>query len=848
MADSAFRLLVYAVVSVALIVLVMQLFTGWPFGAGDIFEDVEEGLKSAGFSDGKTVSVELDFPENVILSAEEFDTQYRAVNFSCNDPNMCCALNQDKQVGCKVLYDTRTFQFLSGVRSDTHFRCVHEANLFVCKVHVGDAPPQLRIGQFELQESYDLDSEDVVLKFDVLNEGDLTAYGVAVFAEVYVISEDAQGREKKEQYKSAAPVQIGKIEAQGKEEVEFYLEIYDGGEYEVEVKVEGFDCGFDEMSERFVVEEAEIARSCLATSKGEMLFKDGDCVQRLLCEGCEFSYECLIRWRWAGEGDAFSADPNFAYVQAGTFEGQCENPNDCAAGVSGDTFLLRGDCLTELPCSNCDSSSECVNAWKGLVSDNSKLLPNTPLLAYFKEDESVCKPPEPDEEIIATPKIPVPPAPLNTQPAGFCEFRGEITAENNPSKLASCTPHLELLKKYLDSSGLEERGFDILLLQALIFSESSCNADPIREGCRGLMRVVSCGTGNDESCVSNCSTEENIRRGTAHLASDYDRIAKKGIQGIDAINMVLFSYNRGKGAADKAIELYNNNPEQGLSNAMEESCYYYYDKGAYISDRGNCSGFSRKDCCTKYGLGARYGEKILDYYKEACKEVNGTVGEVAQPIQKGKVVVLDPGHGNNDLEGSNWNTARTYKNKINGWIEPQFTLDFALRIKQILENHGYRVILTRSTMETNPNGTQRIKVANDAKADVYVSIHTNGYNGTDKEINPVPDGTANGAETFTCRTAICGSAKVAENNLLANEVQKRIVSVGLNDRGVKNDDKDKERFPRGMSILRKTKMPAILIETAFIDGNKDAITLADESKRQEISQAIAEGIMAYLNS
>ena len=109
-------------------------------------------------------------------------------------------------------------------------------------------------------------------------------------------------------------------------------------------------------------------------------------------------------------------------------------------------------------------------------------------------------------------------------------------------------------------------------------------------------------------------------------------------------------------------------------------------------------------------------------------------------------------------------------------------------------------------------------VANDWGADLFVSIHCNAFNGV-----------AKGTETCVYRIGTQGSA-------LGEAVQERLISeIGTVDRGIKERP--------GLCVLRRTDMPAILVETAFIDEITDNAALRD--RQEAFAKAIADGICDY---
>jgi len=192
-------------------------------------------------------------------------------------------------------------------------------------------------------------------------------------------------------------------------------------------------------------------------------------------------------------------------------------------------------------------------------------------------------------------------------------------------------------------------------------------------------------------------------------------------------------------------------------------------------------------------------------------------------------VVLDAGHGGGD-SGAVGPT---------GFMEKTANLDIALRARDMLVNSGYHVIMTRTT-DISPNSPAqdltgdgqinvsddlqaRVNIANNAKAKVFVSIHNNSA-------GPV----ARGTETYYWNgaSADSGSARLAQ--LIHEEVNARI---GLYDRGVKTAN---------FYVLRRTDMPAVLLEGAFISNPTEELLLSTPGFRQKIAEGVANGIRRYV--
>ena len=114
----------------------------------------------------------------------------------------------------------------------------------------------------------------------------------------------------------------------------------------------------------------------------------------------------------------------------------------------------------------------------------------------------------------------------------------------------------------------------------------------------------------------------------------------------------------------------------------------------------------------------------------------------------------------------------------------------------------------------------RVAMAEQANASLFVSIHANAIDMSRPEVN--------GTSTYY----------FSSGESLAQVVQDSIVqALGMKDRGIHS-----ARF----YVLRKTSMPAILVETAFVTGAEDAKNLADSNWRSQMATAIANGVLQYL--
>ena len=172
-------------------------------------------------------------------------------------------------------------------------------------------------------------------------------------------------------------------------------------------------------------------------------------------------------------------------------------------------------------------------------------------------------------------------------------------------------------------------------------------------------------------------------------------------------------------------------------------------------------------------------------------------------------IMIDAGHGGND-------PGAVYK----GRREKDDSLALAMDVGRILSENGIDVLYTRNTDDyTSP--FERARLANEAKVDYFISFHRN----SSPKANQY-----NGVEVL-----------IYDKKGIKYEIAKNILGalgeLGFREIGV-------EERP-GLVVLRKTKMPALLIETGFINSDVDN-KLYDE-KNKEIAQAIAGAILGTLD-
>ncbi len=215
-----------------------------------------------------------------------------------------------------------------------------------------------------------------------------------------------------------------------------------------------------------------------------------------------------------------------------------------------------------------------------------------------------------------------------------------------------------------------------------------------------------------------------------------------------------------------------------------------------------------------------------------------------------KRIVIDPGHGG-DQPGAISNT---------GLAEKDVTLDIALRLRQLMKQSPFEVLLTRETDQT-VTLANRVAFANSKKADLFVSIHINWMQ--PRSIRPLETyyvGATNDPQVLQLASLenrqsgyslseyrqllekVFLDVRRNESRALATTVDAELyrslkpLNPKLIDRGVKTAP---------FAVLVGTQMPAVLAEVSSLSNDEDVKLLKDEQYREKIAVSLFEGIKIY---
>ncbi|MGH3659042.1 MAG: N-acetylmuramoyl-L-alanine amidase, partial [Micromonosporaceae bacterium] len=169
------------------------------------------------------------------------------------------------------------------------------------------------------------------------------------------------------------------------------------------------------------------------------------------------------------------------------------------------------------------------------------------------------------------------------------------------------------------------------------------------------------------------------------------------------------------------------------------------------------------------------------------------------PALVGKNIVIDPGHGGDDL-------GVTVVDGALRWSEAQIAYDLATRMEQRLAAAGVHVHLTRGPHAGYPDDA-RAKFANDHGADLVISLHLDGH----------PNPEARGVATYHYGTTAGVTSTAGER--LAGLVQREIVArTGL---------LDGHTHAKTWQLLRLTRMPAVRVEVGYLTSPLDRERIID---------------------
>lgn len=215
-------------------------------------------------------------------------------------------------------------------------------------------------------------------------------------------------------------------------------------------------------------------------------------------------------------------------------------------------------------------------------------------------------------------------------------------------------------------------------------------------------------------------------------------------------------------------------------------------------------------------------------------------------------VAVDPGHGGEDVGAQG----------RKGLQEKDAALQLAETLKSVLESAGFDVLLTRNEDVFVPLW-DRAKAANEAGADLFLSLHLNAARarsarGSEVFFLSLDQGDRDGAEVAAMENGgtdgalppdsvlssilqdLAQKAYLQESERLAVNIQGQLNHLGgIKERGVKQAP---------FVVLRGAAMPAVLVEVAFISNPKEESKLKEPLFRRKVAEAMALGVRRFFGA
>ncbi|MEO0089092.1 MAG: N-acetylmuramoyl-L-alanine amidase, partial [candidate division WOR-3 bacterium] len=301
---------------------------------------------------------------------------------------------------------------------------------------------------------------------------------------------------------------------------------------------------------------------------------------------------------------------------------------------------------------------------------------------------------------------------------------------------------------------------------------------------------------------------------------------------------------------------------------LNSDAYFFTKSSSYFDYEINFQAKSKVDKIPILGHLKNYeikkedGFNIKFYLKKECdvrlnKEKNIVRLKFLPRLKHGiRLVVIDPGHGGKDPGAIG---------KM-GTKEKDLNLLIARKLKKYLEKLGLDVILTRNS-DVFLSLSERAKIANDNKADIFISIHCNSA--------PKKNSYASGFEVYflsEARTDWERAVAQAENEVIKYEIAKNEINddlltfiladlaqqeflkesqelavaiqdavcedLNIENRGVKQ---------AGFYVLKDVFMPAVLIECSFLSNRKEEALLRKDWYQEKLAKGIAEGVKKFIS-
>ena len=201
-------------------------------------------------------------------------------------------------------------------------------------------------------------------------------------------------------------------------------------------------------------------------------------------------------------------------------------------------------------------------------------------------------------------------------------------------------------------------------------------------------------------------------------------------------------------------------------------------------------------------------------------------------LKREPVVLLDPGHGG--IDGG--------AESADGECEKNINLNICFKVRDILDQNGIRVVMTRESdcgLYSDGKSSIRAKKTEDLRArldmsyklkpDAFVSVHLNSYR---------EDRSVFGAQAFYTSEGDEGVCEMSR--VLAEKIQALLVSY------IENGNTRTAMAKGDVLLMKEARYPTVIVECGFLSNAEEAELLQTDEYQDTVSRAIADGILGYL--
>jgi N-acetylmuramoyl-L-alanine amidase len=205
----------------------------------------------------------------------------------------------------------------------------------------------------------------------------------------------------------------------------------------------------------------------------------------------------------------------------------------------------------------------------------------------------------------------------------------------------------------------------------------------------------------------------------------------------------------------------------------------------------------------------------------------------------GKVICIDPGHGTN-FPNPNSELATPESNVMkmsdgggagnvanSAWPERRVNWSVALKLQQLLNNMGYTIVMTKSSVNEDPTNRRRAEIATEAGAALEIRIHCDGSD---------TDSSMQGASMLVPAVT---NARTAAIHDLSTSYGSTVFNTFLSEMGLHNGGLNSRSDLIGFNW---SQTPVILVEMGFLSNPTEALKLTQDDYQNRLAKALADGI------